>query len=101
MKSILTRSLNSVRRPIALMLVLLPAGALAVSYALVQWSVLMTADGRITDPNLSMTIEGFGNLFRNYAIPVLVLSLVLAVVNLWCAFSTRPRECAVAPSAGC
>ncbi len=53
---------------------------------------MMTANGRITNPDLAMAVEGFGTLFRDYAIPVLILSLVLAVVNLWCAFAVRARE---------
>jgi NADH:ubiquinone oxidoreductase subunit 6 (subunit J) len=83
---------RTLRRPIAVMLALLPAGALAFSYCVVQWASMMTANGRITNPDLAMTIEGFGTLFREYAIPVLILSLVLALVNLWCAFAVRTRE---------
>jgi hypothetical protein len=84
--------LDSLRRPIALMLTLMPAAALVVSFGIVHWTTRMTAYSHITNPELAMTIEGYAAFFRDYAIPVLVLSVGLAVVNLWCAFSVRPRE---------
>src|SRR4249919_2395776 len=60
MKPNLHGLLHVLRRPIALMLALLPAGALVFSYAMVQWSEHMTANGRITNPDLAMVLEGFG-----------------------------------------
>jgi hypothetical protein len=78
---------GALRRPIALMLTLLPAAALVVSYGIVQWTSRMTAHAHITNPELALTIEGYATFFRDYAIPVLILSLGLAALNLWCAFS--------------
>ena len=73
------------------MLALLPAGALAFSYCVVQWSAQMTADGRITNSDLDMAIRAIGTLFRDYAIPVLILSIVLAVINFWCAAKSTEK----------
>jgi hypothetical protein len=92
MKTNFGSGVSMVRRPIALMLALLPAGALAFSYCVVQWTSMMTANGRIDNPDLAMTIGGFGTLFRDYAIPVLTLSVVLALANLWCTFAVRAPE---------
>jgi hypothetical protein len=77
------------------MLTFLPAAALTVSYGIVEWTMRMTANAHITNPELAMTIEGYATFFGDYAIPVLIFSLGLAAVNLWCAFSVRPRESGV------
>ena len=77
------------------MLALLPIGALIASYGIVQWTFAMTANAHIMNPELAMTIEGYATFFHDYAIPVLILSVALAMVNLWCAFTVRPREAAV------
>lgn len=77
------------------MLTLLPAGALAVSYGIVQWTYRMTANAHVTNPELAMTIEGYATFFGDYAIPVLVLSVVLALLNLCCAFAARAQRCSV------
>ncbi|MHC1766154.1 MAG: hypothetical protein AB9869_17940 [Verrucomicrobiia bacterium] len=74
------------------MLALIPLGSLAVSYCILPWAVNMAAYGSIGDPNVSGIFAGFGTLFRDYAIPVLVLTVVLAVLNLLCAFAMRPRQ---------
>lgn len=92
MKPNLIGGLETLRRPVALMLALLPVGALFVSYCIVQWTFKMTAGAQITNPELSMVIEGHAAFFRDYAIPVLILSVLLAVVNLWCAFTVRLRQ---------
>jgi hypothetical protein len=96
MKFKVDSGLEILRRPVALMLALLPIGALVVSYGIVQWTFRMVANAHLMNPELAMTVEGYATFFRDYAIPVLVLSVVLAVVNLWCAFSVRPRVCAAA-----
>ena len=89
MKLNFSSGVGSLRRPVALMLVLLPAGALAASYGIVQWTSMMRANVHLTNPELALTIEGYATFFHDYAIPVLILSVILAFVNMWCAFSTR------------
>jgi hypothetical protein len=95
MKQYLANSLRTLQRPVAVMLTLLPAGALVFSYFMVQWASNMMANGPIANPDLAMTIEGIGSLFGNYAIPVLSLSVVLATLNLCCAFTRRTQSNAV------
>ncbi len=95
MKHSLMNGLGSVQRPVALMLALIPLGSLAVSYCILRWAVNMAAYGCIGDPNVSGIFAGFGTLFRDYAIPVLVLTVVLAVLNLLCAFASTQRRSSV------
>jgi hypothetical protein len=92
MKRYLMNSLGSVQRPVAVMLTLIPIGSLAVTYCILRWAVNMATYGSIGDPNVSGIFAGFGTLFRDYAIPVLVLTVVLAVLNLLCAFAMRPHR---------
>lgn len=87
--------LGSIQRPVALMLALMPIGSLAVTYGLIRWTRLMATHEPMVDPNVAEILSGFGTLFREYAIPVLVLTVVLAVLNVLAAFAARARKTVV------
>ena len=84
-------NLRVLNRPVALMLALIPAGALAFSYCAVKWTSMMMAQATFTNPELANVIEGYRTFFGDYAIPVLALSVVLAALNLCCAFSRHTQ----------
>lgn len=88
-KRYLVNGLGSIQRPVALMLALIPVGSLIVTYCLVRWTVLMASQGSMGDPNIAEILSGFGTLFREYAMPVLGLTVALAFLNLLSAFVTR------------
>lgn len=91
MKQSFLKGLDSIQRPVALMLAFLPIGSVAVAYGLVQWTRLMVIHEPMVDPNVAEILTGFGTLFREYAIPVLLLTVALAVLNVLAAFTARPR----------
>jgi hypothetical protein len=92
MKQRLISGLGSIQRPVALMLALIPLGSLLVTYGLIRWTVLMANHGSMGDPNMVEILTGFGTLFREYAMPVLVLAVVLAALNVLSAFAARARR---------
>ncbi len=71
------------------MLALIPLGTLAVTYWLARWTGFMAVHGTMGDPNIAEILGGFGTLFREYALPVLTLTVVLALLNVWSAFAPR------------
>jgi hypothetical protein len=91
MKQIILGSLRSVQRPVAVMLTLIPLGSLVVTFYLVRWSQMMTAHGTM-DPNIAGVVTGFGTLFREFAMPILVLTVALAVLNVVSAFAARVQR---------
>jgi hypothetical protein len=92
MKRRIFNGLGSIERPVALMLAFLPIGSLAVAYFLVRWTGFMATHGAMGDPIISDILRGFGALFREYAIPVLILTVALALLNLLSAFAAHSHR---------
>jgi hypothetical protein len=95
MKLYFLNGLGSIQRPVAVMLAFLPIGSLVVAYGLVRWTRLMVTSEPMVDPNMAEMLTGVGTLFREYAIPVLMLTVALAVLNLLAAFAVRTRKARV------
>lgn len=91
MKRHLLNGLGSIQRPVALM----PIGSLVATYGLVRWTRLMVSHEPMADPNVVEILASFGTLFREYAIPVLVLTVALAVLNILAAFAARAQRAEV------
>jgi hypothetical protein len=95
MKQYFLNGLGSIQRPVAVMLAFLPIGSLVVACGLVRWTRLMVTNEPMVDPNVAEVLAGFATLFREYAIPVLVLTVTLAVLNLLATFAVRTRKARV------
>jgi NADH:ubiquinone oxidoreductase subunit 6 (subunit J) len=91
MKQAMAKVLNSIQRPVALMLTLISLGALAFSCLILTWAVQMGRSA-VDDSHVADLLAAFATLFREYTIPVVVLSLILAALNLVCAFRSRVRS---------
>lgn len=74
------------------MLTFLPIGFLLVAYWLSRWTGFVATHGSMGDPNIEEILRGFSTLFREYAIPLFMLTASLAVLNLLAAFAAHVRR---------
>lgn len=86
MKRCFLQSFGSVQRPVALMLAFISVGSLVFNFYLARWTGVMARQGAMGDPNIAEVLNGFSTFFRDYAMPVLILAVALAVVNVISAF---------------
>ena len=77
------------------MLAFLPIGSLVIACGWSDGLDRMVTNEPMVDPHVAEVLAGFATLFREYAIPVLVLTVTLAVLNVLATFAARTRKAGV------